>query len=121
MPAAEEMPVQMKDRLPRVRSYVGYDAIAAGQPFAFGNIVRDTQAFGRRCHVVIALEILQRFHMLIWNNQNMRGRSGMQVPKRGDLFILKNDFGRRTTCNDLAKNTWHTSIYFSPEGENQPP
>ncbi len=121
MPAAQEMPVQMKNRLPRVGSYVGYDAIAAGQPFALGDIVGYAQAFGRRCHVLIALEIGQRFHMPVRDNQNMRGRPGMQVPKRGDLFILKNDFGWRTTCNDLTKNTWHTSIYYSPEGEYHPP
>jgi len=43
--------------------------------------------------------------VLVGDEQNMNRRSGVLIPKGGDVIILINNIGFRRASNDLAENT----------------
>ena len=101
----------MKDGLPSVIS-VDHDQAVAAQALLFGNLSSDVyhmtnEAFVLGRHVFDAVDFLFR------NDQDMRGRSRVDVPKGEHLVVFVDFVGGQVPGQDLGEDG-HAGLVAGP-------
>jgi hypothetical protein len=104
-PAAEQMNMKVKNRLPAVRICVDHDAIAVlgYAPFTSDLGRRELEMAERR--LLSDGRRIERIEMLARNNENMRRSLRAYVVERDAGPVLVNLVGRNLARNYLAKQT----------------
>ncbi len=101
--------MQVKNGLARIRSNIRDHPVAAVQPLALRNIPGRAQASsGGECTLLV-LNRVDRFDVLVGNNQYVRRGPWVEVAKCSDLLVLVNDLGGRSPFNNLAKDARHAN------------
>ncbi len=102
MPSAQQMHMQMVDRLAPIRPGIDHNTIAAIQP-------RGARHGRSRPHQVTQQRRMGLFgmclrrDMLLGNNQQMRGRLRMNIRKAQAQLVLIDALGRDNSGHNLAK------------------
>ena len=110
LPAAENMEMQVMDRLAGIVAAVGNDAVSAGQVFLSGNNANGTQAF-RQFGIRGSGGIIQGAYMLLRNHQDVDRRLRINITERIDIFILIDFLRGNLTADDFAEETIFHNVH----------
>jgi hypothetical protein len=101
--SAEDVHVDVKDRLPSLRSVVE-DHAEIVKTFLFGGFATDAQHFANQ-PLVFGSDSGRPADVLFRNHEKMYRRTGIDVAEGKQLVILKELGGRNFSPDDLAENT----------------
>lgn len=99
---AEQMQVEMEDRLSGVRADVIHGAISALKLAFAGELCRDELAIANQFCIGFAC-LIDADNMLFRHDENMRRRSRLDVFKGKNFIVFVNFFRRNAAGDDLAE------------------
>jgi len=120
-PAANQVQVQVENRLSTVRAGVDYRPVA---------ILMDTlfacQLCGNNEHMsheglISRGKLVERMDVLVGNDQDMDRRSRVEIMESRHLFVAIDDAGRGFTVDNFAKDTVRHIPHPTQDGSNQMP
>jgi hypothetical protein len=97
---AQDMQVQVKNRLPGIRPGIDHQAVLP-EPDFFGRFSGCQQQMAQQLRIV---RLVQGGDMPARDQQNMNRSLGLQVSESDSQIILVNERGRDLAAGDLAKN-----------------
>lgn len=107
MPAANQVNMEVINRLSAIRTGVGDKAVAAaGNSHLFGQLVGDYEQVADG-GFIFTLKVVNRFDVLFGNDQQVDWRDGINVMESHGSLVFKNNTSRGFVFNDGAEDTGH--------------
>ena len=91
MAAAEQVQVQVKNRLAGAGAVVEDGAVAGEQVALCGKFCGDELELSEE-RLVIMVRVVQRSEVFPWTNENVSGRLGANVLEGEDIVVFVDDF-----------------------------
>ena len=107
--AAEHVDVEMIDGLAAVGAGVDDDAIAVAQSFCARGVGGHGEQVAKQGRM-FAGSVGKRLEVLPRHHQKMGGRLRVDVSERNAFLVLKEEFCRNGSIDDLAEQTIHSGI-----------
>src|SRR5215831_4908548 len=102
LPSTQQMQVQMENGLSRVRAYVVHRAKSVLQLALPGDLGGDQMGVADNLSIRLG-QVIDTGNVSFGDNQDVRGRAGLDVFKGEDLLIFVNFLRRYGAGDDLAE------------------